>query len=563
MRAYRVIEVLLEIVTGVLGLLSLLVLITSILTTVVFRQREQNDLFDFQPENIGMLVLLVLATIIAGLVIQNNDGFNKFIGRKKHIGIFELIMFAVALALGLFLIFSIRGLATNDADELNVIINKFMEEENYSSIRDGYLATYPFQIGYVMLGQLLYVLAGPSNFLVYQLLNLVSILLTMYYLYRITCLVFHERMESEIMAFLAIGAWFFYAFSTFVYNDIWSNALQFAAFYLLLQFLQNDKIKYAVGTILCIAFACLVKTNCYIALIAMTIVLIFTSIRKNYVLKGNNNSNTHQDTRANRFLLRIKYIILAIVMVACTLLLSNIVRTTYAHKAGLVKMRDGVSAIDYIAMGMQEAEGKYGWYDGYNVSVYKTNDFDTEKANAAAIENIHESLGRFKNSKRYFVKFYLFKFLSQWADPTDVSLREQEETARHVANQPAIAQSIVFGDIYHTMQWVMNVYQTVIYFFVCCYIIFRLRQLANNRKIHGWKSDNIDNDEAIYLNNGEILIILFIIGGMTFHMFWEASGRYTMRYYLAMLPIAAHGANAFFVRIAGCKKKSMSNKHQN
>ena len=39
----------------------------------------------------------------------------------------------------------------------------------------------------------------------------------------------------------------------------------------------------------------------------------------------------------------------------------------------------------------------------------------------------------------------------------------------------------------------------------------------------------------------EILLVLFLVGGMLFHQIWEASGRYTMRYYLTMLPLAAWG----------------------
>lgn len=124
-----------------------------------------------------------------------------------------------------------------------------------------------------------------------------------------------------------------------------------------------------------------------------------------------------------------------------------------------------------------------------------------------------------------------------------MSLREQEETARHVENQPQIAQSIVFGKIYHLMQWVMNVYQTVIYLFVVCYIAIRLFQVWKKRKAVGWNISSAGGLEAIFFSDGEILMIIFIIGGMIFHKFWEASGRYTMRYYLTMLPLAAEGAD--------------------
>ena len=539
MKVNRILEILFGIVSAIFGLLCLLILTTSIATTIVFRKREQNDLYNFIQENIPVLLCCAAVVILVTFYLYKKDKFGRFlnIGKKRNtaIGLFEFLMYCVAVSLGLFLIFSIQGLATNDAGLLDDVISQFMEGD-YSSIQNGYLALYPFQIGYVMIGQIIYILAGPSNYLVYQILNVICILSTMYFLYRITELVFHNRKTAEIMAFFAIGAWFYYAYATFVYNDVWSNALQFAAFYFLLVYLQRGMLLNGIEAAIFIALACLVKSNCYIALIAMAVTILLSVVR----------SWISVDKRLEKVKRRrenfAKLGIIAL-MLALTLSISYSVRTYYAHKAGMNKMRNGVSALNYFAMGMQETEGKYGWYNGFNASVYADNNYDTDLANAESIEKIHESIAAFQNSKRYLVKFYLVKFLSQWADPTDVSLREQEETARHVENQPQIAQSIVFGKIYHLMQWVMNVYQTVIYLFVVCYIAIRLFQVWKKRKAVGWNISSAGGLEAIFFSDGEILMIIFIIGGMIFHKFWEASGRYTMRYYLTMLPLAAEGAD--------------------
>ena len=78
---------------------------------------------------------------------------------------------------------------------------------------------------------------------------------------------------------------------------------------------------------------------------------------------------------------------------------------------------------------------------------------------------------------------------------------------------------------------------------VVCYIAIRLFQVWKKRKAVGWNISSAGGLEAIFFSDGEILMIIFIIGGMIFHKFWEASGRYTMRYYLTMLPLAAEGAD--------------------
>ena len=55
------------------------------------------------------------------------------------------------------------------------------------------------------------------------------------------------------------------------------------------------------------------------------------------------------------------------------------------------------------------------------------------------------------------------------------------------------------------------------------------------------------------------MLVIFIIGGMLFHELWEASGRYVIRYYLMMLPLAAYGYSAVFgmtVRHRGENRKA-------
>ena len=113
------------------------------------------------------------------------------------------------------------------------------------------------------------------------------------------------------------------------------------------------------------------------------------------------------------------------------------------------------------------------------------------------------------------------KFTTQWADSVCISTHNLDLVSRHVENQPAIAQFLVFGTGSHILIWVMNVFMPVCYIGVAIYLFGILR---------GRKA-----------SVSEMLLLILIFGGILFHEFWEGSSRYTMRYYIYYLPFGAYG----------------------
>ena len=181
--------------------------------------------------------------------------------------------------MSLFLVLVIRGNATNDALQLDEIMQAFSRGD-YSSLQEGgYLFVYPFQVTYVLIGQVIQALCGPSNYLVYQLLNVVSILCNLYFLYQITWELFHDRRICAVMQLLTMGCWFYYVFATFIYADLWSFAVQSAAFLLEIRYLNRRRLRDIIGAGICIAAATLLKTNCYVALIAMILILLMDAVK--------------------------------------------------------------------------------------------------------------------------------------------------------------------------------------------------------------------------------------------------------------------------------------------
>ena len=221
-------------------------------------------------------------------------------------------------------------------------------------------------------------------------------------------------------------------------------------------------------------------------------------------------------------------------------------------------MPEGVPSAAYFAMGMEETEGKYGWYNGRNVGLFRDAGYDREQTVLNARETMKASIGEFQNSKRYLIRFYAGKFLSQWGDPTCVSMREMEETRRHTGELPKLVDSLIFGTGSRILQWGMNVTHSLIYLGLTVYLLSvtgsalrrkqKLRmptqngqQAQNGQQTQNGQQAQKQGQHLHTVSEPEILLVLFLVGGMLFHQIWEASGRYTMRYYLTMLPLAAWG----------------------
>lgn len=566
---------------GLLCILSVITLFFSLATVIQFRQYEQNDLFDIVRDHVPLLLLsmavvLVLMRMVLKCMTRSRGRSRSKSkirsrseqGKSGERPAFPWPMLLAAGGMSLFLVLVIRGNATNDALQLDEIMQAFSRGD-YSSLQEGgYLFVYPFQVTYVLIGQVLQALCGPSNYLVYQLLNVVSILCNLYFLYQITWELFHDRRVCAVMQLLSMGCWFYYVFATFIYADLWSFAVQSAAFLLEIRYLNRRRLRDIIGAGICIAAATLLKTNCYVALIAMILILLMDAVKaavsaaagtaasENAGASGNTASTAASGKSAGALILRA--VLLGVMFVVLTKGAQSAVNLGTARAAGIEKMPEGVPSAAYFAMGMEETEGKYGWYNGRNVGLFRDAGYDREQTVLDARETMKASIGEFQNSKRYLIRFYAGKFLSQWGDPTCVSMREMEETRRHTGELPKLVDSLIFGTGSRILQWGMNVTHSLIYLGLTVYLLsvtgsaLRRKQKLRMPAQNGQQTQNGQQEQngqqaqkqAQHLHTvsePEILLVLFLVGGMLFHQIWEASGRYTMRYYLTMLPLAAWG----------------------
>ena len=477
---------------------AVLVLGTSIVTTIYYDYGCDNDWPHYGRENIILLLLLCVGVVFVFVVLKKKGVLNS----SKSLLIFGLVF---CTAYCLMLIFSIRPLPVNDSKTLDDIINAFMSGDYNSLTSTGeYLYTWPFQLGYVAFGQIMCAVFGIGNYIAWDLVQLLSILITVYLLYQMTWEIFGDREVCSIMAVLSVGMLFFYNYVTYIYGDILSMAPQTIALFLEILYMKRKKIGYGIGAGVAIAIAIMLKTNCEIALIALVLMLVmklFSSDVKKTSL--------------------VKTALIVIVMLGLTFGIKNAVNSYYCSVTGLDSIPSGSPAVSHIAMGMQESNLEDGWYNGYNYHVFAENGYDTDATKAAAIENIKETLTDFAHRPLHAGRFFLRKFLTQWADSVCISTHNLDLVNRHHDNPTWLAGFMVSGFGSTIMQWVMNVYMTICYLGVVIYLI------------NGLKNKSV--------SDSEMLILILIFGGIVFHEFWEGSSRYAMRYYVYWIPFAAFG----------------------
>ncbi|WP_026498277.1 glycosyltransferase family 39 protein [Butyrivibrio sp. WCD2001] len=492
--------------------LCLLILAASSVTTIYYDTDQGADLPRFGAQNYLILIVGAALFLLAAYFLTKTH--------KKVL--FSIVLIAEAL-LCLVIIFTSDAVAVTDGLTLDKIINAFNAGDYSSLEKGGYMFVYPFQIGYVAIGQILADVFGPSNYLVFQIINLAAILVSVIFLHKITRELFEDDGICEVLDLLSLLMFFLYSYVTYVYNDIWSVAPGILALYFEICYLKKHEIKDELFAALFLGFGCLLKTNLYIALIAMAILLVAD------LLQG---ALTKADKFRGRCVMSAAFIILLVVMALCPL---KLIGNVYAKKAGLSEYPDGVPSSTYFAMAMQEGEGEWGWYNGFNWNTYAEADYDPELTGEKAKAAIDERLSEFRERPLHAVKFYVRKLLTQWADPTHISLRNYELSMRHSESKSAFAHSLVYGTWSKIFQAVMDVAHFLVYFGVCIYCFATIRKKS--------------------LDLPQALLILFVFGGMLFHEIWEGSSRYIIRYYLTLLPFGAYGIKNTISFISGLTKR--------
>lgn len=314
------------------------------------------------------------------------------------------------------------------------------------------------------------------------------------------------------------------------------------------------------GSILFLTLSVMLRKNSLIPVIAVLLVLLFEALRP-----GRNGK------------MRLGLLIMAVCLAVTSVSVLPLTQKIYEKKAGNT-LSSGVTAMSYLAMGMQEASRGCGWYNGFNIDTYDTAGMDTAIANEISRLAIDERLTYFREHPGYTADFYLYKHLSQWADGTYAS---RQATLATYGGRSAFFKEVYEGSLSGGyIEW-CNAWQNVLYLGVLVFCIDSLKKRRKS-KVVGHMADQTaghtvgctadqtaghtagrtadqmadqlgaDRHDADRHGVDQLYVyvgLIAVLGGFLFHTFWEANSRYIFSYSLLLMPYCGTGVYTGLCRI--------------
>ena len=324
------------------------------------------------------------------------------------------------------------------------------------------------------------------------------------------------------------------------------------------------------GSILFLTLSVMLRKNSLIPVIAVLLVLLFEALRP-----GRNGK------------MRLGLLIMAVCLAVTSVSVLPLTQKIYEKKAGNT-LSSGVTAMSYLAMGMQEASRGCGWYNGFNIDTYDTAGMDTAIANEISRLAIDERLTYFREHPGYTADFYLHKHLSQWADGTYAS---RQATLATYGGRSAFFKEVYEGSLSGGyIEW-CNAWQNVLYLGVLVFCIDSLKKRRKSKVVghmadqtaghtvgctadqtaghtagrtadqmadqlgadrHDADRHGVDRHDADRHGVDQLYVyvgLIAVLGGFLFHTFWEANSRYIFSYSLLLMPYCGTGVYTGLCRI--------------
>lgn len=373
----------------------------------------------------------------------------------------------------------------------------FMEGGYHFLEKGGYCGIYPHQLGLIALMELLFCFAGPQNYFAFQFICAelaVGIVLLGYVLLR---QVTDSMMVAVGYCLLMCQCITLVFYTSWVYGEIPSIFFSLLTAVCLLKYAKSEQKRWLVGMVFSVIMAVLVRKNSLIMLVAVCLV-----------------GGVYMLCKKDK---RILLALLAAVILPG--LVYEGIYKMYEVRSG-IPHEDGVPPISFVAMGMQETYGKYGWYNNYCKDAYYAADMDIEFMKMLCKEDIQLRLAEFKENPSYAVHFYKEKVLSQWNMPLYQSLyfNSQYLEGKEPAEDSFVAR--LNTENFVSVLGICDRLQFILFVGLFCYFLFAVKPDSNIL---------------------QHMLAVAMIGGFLFSIIWEAKSRYIFPYYITMYPLAAIG----------------------
>lgn len=371
-------------------------------------------------------------------------------------------------------------------------------EGNYAFLSPGgYCDVYPHQLALIAMTEILFLFAGAYNYFAFQCVCVILAVAIVYIGYQIVGEITDAMSVTVIYSLTILGCFPLIFYTGWVYGDIPSIFFALLTAWMLLCYSRKGHWGYLAATVASLTFGVLVRKNSMILVVAFCIIAFVRTVQN----------------RDRRILLA------ALLSVLLPTLVYSGVYKMYELRSDTVHSK-GLPTISWVAMGLQETNGSYGWYNNYPKEVYYAVGCDREVAELVYRQEIKNRIKLFFTTPSYGWTFFREKLLSQWNEPLYQSMyfttKYKDENRPEEESFVAKLSSRYFTKVL----WICDRLQFILYVGMLMYFLYAVKPDSNLL---------------------QHLLAVTVIGGFLFSIFWEAKARYVLPYYITMFPLSAVG----------------------
>lgn len=479
--------------------------IASILYTCRIDQANPySEIVNFDNDLVLSNLALIGLTLLGALFcIRKKVDLNK-VSTKFTAG----VMLMVATVISLAWINLVQSKSSGDAmillntarDAANNNYRSFFSSYDYYGNFSYYLY-YPFQLGYVLFAEILFRIFGTnSSDILFQIPNVIAVDFIYAGLVMIAKRLFGRNSITNLTAIFLTICFQPMFMTTFTYGILIGLAFSVWSVYHTIRFINEGKLKNAILATVLISLSVLLKYNNMILLAAICIALLLHAVNKKKLIAVG----------------------LAVVMVICAVGLQKGVIASYSARSG-AKLDTQVSQKLYAYMGISDSNMAPGWYNGLAMETLRDNGMNIDAANKQASEGIKNRLDYLSKNNQLF-EFEKKKFLSQLNEPAFESIwlsQVRDHNLPEGEKLSPIVESVYSGGLAKLFDNWFNYYVMIVYISFTAamfFLIFRKK-----------------------LSPEMIILPVAVLGGIMYHMLFEAKSQYLLPYFVLLIPFAVYG----------------------
>jgi hypothetical protein len=291
---------------------------------------------------------------------------------------------------------------------------------------------------------------------------------------------------------------------TYIYGTLIGMMFVSAGIYFVICFLDETDIKSGIAAAVMLAFATVCKSNFFIHIIAVCILLVVDIFR-----------NGKKDLKNHGIK---KLLLIGAIIISC--MLSRMATTAVIEYHIGKEAPEGSPAVLFVVMGMQEGWRAPGWSNSFDDLMYAQCGYDQEETKEVGWLWFKKEAAEFYYNMDYAVEFFNQKLASIWVNPTFECFEIQKSRQAQTGVPDILVSAMDVGSPLNTfLIELMNLCQTVLYFGVILYCILRIRKIDFR----------------------ELIFALIFIGTFLFYILWEARCHYTVPLVICLIPYSVMG----------------------